>query len=141
MAARAAQEAPIDHLARVHLIREVFARSPLFREAVVSEPLLGPAGEVVLAVSFDRGPAMLQVVADTEEKAHAILLKLAEAMVDVERWHWATVEGLGEPGLPRVACGVTDREDGGVARPALRERPSLPRGREGELVATCETGT
>ncbi len=108
MAARTTQEAPIDRLARVRLIREVFARSPLFREVTVSEPLLGPPGEVVLAVGFDRGPAILQVVANTEEKAYAILLKLAESMVEVERWHWGAAEGLCEPGLQPVAqvCGV-----------------------------------
>ena len=131
MAIRAAQQGSIDRLARVHLIREVFCRSPLFREAEVSEPLLGPAGEVALTVAFDQGPAVFQVVADSEEKAYAVLHALAGTMVDVERWY-ATVERMidSEPEPAAVACGVKGRADGNEARRASDDRTPFFRGRD-----------
>ncbi len=85
MAVRTVQQPPVDHLAWFHRIREAFARSPLFRDVTISEPFRGPAGTVSLGLGFGRGPSILQVAAETEEKAYAVLLKVAEAMVDVEQ--------------------------------------------------------
>ena len=56
MAVMAPQHVSIDRLAHAHLIRETFARSPLFRDAAVSEPVVTSAGEVALRVRFDGGP-------------------------------------------------------------------------------------
>lgn len=72
---------------RLHLIREVFDRSPLFREAAVSNPVLTRDGGVGLDVSFDGGPAVFRVVAGSEDEAYAALLELALAMVDVDEMH------------------------------------------------------
>jgi hypothetical protein len=71
--------------ARLHMIREVFARSPLFREAAVSGPVLTRDGDVGLDVSFDGGPALFRVVAESEHKAYAALHELALAMVEVDQ--------------------------------------------------------
>ncbi len=85
MTAIAARQSSIDRLAWVQLIRKAFARSPLFREAAVSQPLLGPEGEVMLAVSFDRGPAVFRIVAGSEDEAYALLHELAGAMVEIDQ--------------------------------------------------------
>jgi len=77
----------IERHARLHLIREVFARSPLFREAAVSGPVLTREGEVGLDVSFDGGPALFRVVAESEDRVYAALHELALAMVDVDQRH------------------------------------------------------
>ena len=79
----------IDRLARAHLIRDTFARSPLFRKAAVSEPVLTPGGEVTLNVSFDGGPTVFRVVAGSEGEAYAVLHELALDMVEIERSHEA----------------------------------------------------
>ena len=78
-------DASIDRRAHVHLIREVFARSPLFCEAAVSEPVLTRGGEVALDVSFDGGPTVFRVVAGSADEAYAMLYELALAMVEVEQ--------------------------------------------------------
>jgi len=75
----------IERHARLHLIREVFARSPLFREAAVSGPVLTREGEVGLDVSFDGGPALFRVVAGSEDRAYVMLHELALAMVEVDQ--------------------------------------------------------
>lgn len=87
MAAIAFQQPSIDRLSRVHMIREAFARSPLFQEAAISDPVFSPEGKVSLALSFDRGPAVFRVVAGFEDEAYAILYDLAVAMVEIERSH------------------------------------------------------
>ena len=79
----------IDRHARVRLIRDVFARSPLFREAVVSGPVLTRDGEVGLDISFDGGPTLFRVVAGSEDRAYAALHELALAMVEVDLSHGA----------------------------------------------------
>jgi hypothetical protein len=77
----------IERHARLHLIRDVFARSPLFREAAVSGPVLTREGEVGLDVSFDGGPTLFRVVAGSEDRAYSMLHELARAMVDVDQRH------------------------------------------------------
>ena len=78
----------IDRLTRAHLIRDMFARSQLFRDAAVSELVLGPEGEVELDVSFDGEPALVRVVARSEDEAYAVLHELAVAMVDIDQGRW-----------------------------------------------------
>jgi len=77
----------IERHARVRLIRDVFARSPLFREAAVCGPVRTWDGQVGLDVSFDGGPTLFRVVAETEDRAYAVLHELALAMVDVDQQH------------------------------------------------------
>jgi hypothetical protein len=79
----------IERHARLHLIRDVFARSPLFRDAAVSGPVPTREGEVGLDVSFDGGPALFRVVAGSEDRAYAMLHELALAMVEVDEMHGA----------------------------------------------------
>jgi len=79
----------VERQARLHLIREVFARSPLFREAAVSGPVLTREGEVGLDVSFDGGPAVFRVIAGSEEEVYAALHELALAMVEVDEAYGA----------------------------------------------------
>jgi len=74
-----------DHLTVLQIIREIFARSPVFQGALISDPQLGLEGQVIVDVSFDGGPAAFRVVAPSEEEAYAILHELASAMVEVER--------------------------------------------------------
>ena len=78
------KDAPIVRRIHVHLIRKVFARSPLFREAAVSEPVFTREGRWALDVSFDGGPTAFRVVAGSEGEAYAGLHELALAMVDVD---------------------------------------------------------
>ena len=79
----------LERHARLHLIREVFALSPLFREAAVSGPVLTRDGEVGLDISFDGGPTLFRVVAGSEDRAYAALHELALAMVKVDLSHGA----------------------------------------------------
>ena len=69
----------IDHRTLVQLIRGVFAQSPVFREAVISELLSGPDGEAIVDVSFGQGRPAVRVVASSEEEVCAILCNLAFA--------------------------------------------------------------
>jgi hypothetical protein len=78
------KDAPIDRRIHVQLIRNEFARSPLFREAAVSEPVRTREGRLALDVSFDGGPTAFRVVAGSEGEAYASLYELALAMVDVD---------------------------------------------------------
>ena len=75
----------IERHARLHLIRDVFARSPLFRNAAVSGPIPAGEGEIGLDVSFDGGPALFRVVAGSEDRAYVMLHELALAMVEVDQ--------------------------------------------------------
>jgi len=75
----------IERHARLHLIRDVFARSPLFRHAAVSGPVSAGEGEVGLDVSFDGGPTLFRVVAGSEDRVYAMLHELALAMVEVDQ--------------------------------------------------------
>jgi len=101
-------DVPIERHARLDLIREVFARSPLFREATVSGPVLTRDGELGLDVSFDGGPTLFRVVAGSEDRAYAILYDLALAMVEVDQWHRRVPEPgtQDEPGPPTYAWSV-----------------------------------
>lgn len=76
-----------DRLTIVQIIQRIFAQSPVFRDALISGPHLGPEGEMTLEVSFDRGPTAFRVVAPSEDEAYAILHELASAMVEIERSH------------------------------------------------------
>jgi len=89
MAVMAPQHVSIDRLAHAHLIRETFARSPLFRNAAVSEPVVTSAGEVALRVRFDGGGPVFGIVAGSEDRAYAVLLELARVMVDTAQRHGA----------------------------------------------------
>jgi len=79
----------IDRLTRAHVIRDMFARWSLFRDAAVSELILGPQGKVELDVSFAGEPALVRVVAGSVNEAYAILHEVAVTMVDVEQGRWA----------------------------------------------------
>jgi len=69
----------------VEMIRGVFARSPMFRDAAISHPVQGPRGEVTVEVRFDHGPTALRVTAPSQEEAYAILRELVSAMVEIGR--------------------------------------------------------
>lgn len=75
----------LDRVAQVAAIRGAFARSAMFRDATLTEPRLGPDGNVTVAVRFNQGPPALSVTAPSEETAYAILHELAGAMVEMER--------------------------------------------------------
>jgi hypothetical protein len=85
MTAMSIRRSLTDRLTVIQIIRRIFERSPVFQDAIVSEPRLGPGGEVIVDVSFERGPAAFRVVAPSPEEAYAILHELATAMVEVER--------------------------------------------------------
>lgn len=93
MTVKAFQHAPIDRLTRAHLIRETFARSPLFRDAAVSEPILTPESKLAITVGFDGGAPVFGVVASSEDEAYAVLHELAVTMVEIEESHRAGREG------------------------------------------------
>ena len=76
-----------DHSTLVQLVRGVFARSPIFREAVISEPLSGPDGEAIVDVSFGHGRTAFRVIASTEDDAYAILCDLAFAVGEDDHSH------------------------------------------------------
>lgn len=84
-----------DRLTVIQIIRGIFARSPVFQDALISDPRFGPAGEVLVDVSFDHDPAAFRVVAPTVEEAYAILHELASAMVEIERGFQVAGNGHG----------------------------------------------
>jgi hypothetical protein len=69
-----------DRRTLVQLIQGVFARSPIFREAVISEPLSGPDGEAIVDVSFGQGRTAFRVIASSEDDVYAILCDLVFAV-------------------------------------------------------------
>ena len=83
------QDISIEREAHTRLIRDVFARSPLFCDAAVSSPVLTRNGEVEVGVSFGDDPVVFRVVAAFEYEAYAILHELALAMVAVDEMHEA----------------------------------------------------
>ncbi len=74
-----------DRLSVVQVIQEIFACSPVFCDAMISESLVGSESDVAVDVSFERGPTAFRVVAPPEEEAHAVLHELATAMVELEQ--------------------------------------------------------
>ena len=64
----------------VQRVRGVFARSPIFRKAVISELISGPDGEAIVDVSFGHGRTAFRVVASSEDAVCAILCDLAFAV-------------------------------------------------------------
>jgi hypothetical protein len=109
MAVMPPQQTSIDRLAYAHLIRETFARSPLFRDAAVSGPTLTPEGEVALTVRFDGGPTVFGIVVSSEDQAYAVLLELARAMVDIAQHSPGSVRGV-PPWTPQRRVAGTRRE-------------------------------
>lgn len=85
MAAMSIRRSVMDRLTVVQIIRGIFARSPVFSDALLSDPRVGPEGEVIVDVSFGRGPVAVRVVAPSVEEVYAILHQLASAMVEIER--------------------------------------------------------
>ena len=83
------QDVSIERVAYVNLIQRAFARSPLFCDATISEPLLTRGGEVSIGVSFGDGPVVFRVVAGSDDEAYAILNELADAMVEIDHMHTA----------------------------------------------------
>ncbi len=79
------RRAAIDRLDVVQAIRDLHAQSPAFRDALVSEPLVGPGGAVILDVSIGRDTAF-RVVAPTVDEAYAILHELIDSMINTARW-------------------------------------------------------
>jgi hypothetical protein len=94
MAAVSCQRAELDRVTFVEAIRGVFARSPIFCGVALSEPRMGPGGDVTVEVSFEQGRPALRVTAASDEKAYAILHELASTMVEIERA--VRLRGLGE---------------------------------------------
>ena len=74
----------IDQRTLIQRIRGVFARSPIFREAVISELLSGPDGEAIVDVSFGQGRTAVRVVASSEDEVCEILCNLALAMDEAD---------------------------------------------------------
>jgi hypothetical protein len=89
MAVISCRRSSIDRFALVQLIRRIFARSPIFREPVISEPFMGRNGEVAVHLSFDHGPALVRVVAPSEDEAYTVLYEFASTMVEVEANQYA----------------------------------------------------
>ncbi len=109
MAAASCQRAELDRVTFVEAIRGVFARSPIFCGATLSEPRLGPREDVTVEVSFDHGPPALRVTAASDEKVYTILHELASTMVEIERA--VRLRGLGEMGpWPALARAGLARE-------------------------------
>ena len=100
MAAASCQRAELDRVTFVEAIRGVFARSPIFCGATLSEPRLGPREDVTVEVAgpWTSGVACYRPLPD--EKVYAILHELASTMVEIERA--VRLRGLGEMG-PRPA--------------------------------------
>jgi hypothetical protein len=84
MVAVSCYRSSMDRLALVQLIRRTFARSPIFREPVISDPLPCSNGQVTVKVSFDQGPPVFRVVAPSEDEVYTILYELASAMVEID---------------------------------------------------------
>ncbi len=104
----------IDRLTVVQAIHDLHAQSPAFRDAVISEPLVGPAGAVILDVSIGQDTAF-RVVAPTADEAYALLHELIDSMIDTAR------RARGIPVRnPPATCG---RRRGGRAR--ARARPGF----------------
>ena len=89
------QDMSIERAAHIHLIQEVFARSPLFRDAVVSAPVPTCDDRVALKETFGDGPVAFRVVSRSEGAAYAILHALADAMVEIDHLHGALAGGRG----------------------------------------------
>jgi hypothetical protein len=106
MAAASFQASPLDRLTIVQKIRDVFDRSPLFREAQISDPLPRPDGGVSMDVRFGSAPALFCIVAPSPERAYAILYELAVSLVDIERAHAEGSLDRGEGGCNGTVGGI-----------------------------------
>ncbi len=54
-------------------IRVALARSPIFRDARISEPASTPSGAVCLDIRFQEGPVVFRVLAPTAERVYSLL--------------------------------------------------------------------
>ncbi len=90
---------PIDRLTVVQAICDLDAQSPAFRDAVISDPFVGPEGAVILDVRIGQDTAF-RVVAPTADEAYALLHELIDSMIDTAR------RARGIPArAPSAACG------------------------------------
>ncbi len=71
--------APTDRLTVVQAILDLFAQSPAFRDAVISDPFIGPGGAVILDVKIGQETAF-RVVAPTADEAYAVLYELVACL-------------------------------------------------------------
>ena len=95
---------PMDRCTAVQGIRDIFARSPLLRDAVLSDPRMKPDGTATIEVRWDQGPTVFRVVAATTGEAYALLHELAASTVEVVRrpaaWHVCGTAATGGSGPP-----------------------------------------
>ncbi len=96
-----------DRLIVLQGIQEIFARSPVFCDAMISEPFVGSEDDVAVDVSFERGSTAFRVVAPSEEEAYAVLHELATAMVELEQ---------GGAGSGRLEAKAVSRESSRAGR-------------------------
>ena len=75
---------PIDRPTVVQAIRDLFARSPAFRDVLISDPFVGPEGTVSLDVSVGQD-MVFRVVAPTPDDAYALLHELVAPLIDFGR--------------------------------------------------------
>ena len=125
---------PMDRCTAVQGIRDIFARSPLLRDAVLSDPRMNPDGTATIEVRWDQGPTVFRVVATTTGEAYALLHELAASTVEAVRrpaaWQGcgAAAAGVGAPSRSRQARMVLipERHETDVTPPpctgALRTR-------------------
>ncbi len=84
MAVASPQPSPMDRPTIVQRIHDVFGRSPMFREAQISDPLPIPGSGVSVEVRFGFAPALFRIIAPSPEKAYAVLYEIASSMVQTE---------------------------------------------------------
>jgi hypothetical protein len=106
--------APDERSTREQMVREIFGRSPLFRDVAVSAARLGASEDVALDISFAGGPTVFRIVAGSESAAYALLCELAVSMVEVDQAH-ATDRGA-------HASSADTNEDSSYIRTGARVR-------------------
>lgn len=94
-----------DQSALVRTTREIFDRSPLFRDAHISEPHTRPGGRVSVEVHFGSSPALFRIIAPCAKRAYAILHELAVSLAGVERDYTGGGQSQGEGGRNGVVDG------------------------------------
>ncbi len=88
---------PMDRFAIVEKIRSLFARSPVFSGARISDAQTSSEGQVSVDVGFGGGPALIRIVAPSAEKAYALLYELASFIIQAEESRRAPCPVLGGP--------------------------------------------
>jgi hypothetical protein len=104
---------PTDRLTLVQAICDLGAHSPALRDAVITDPFVGPEGAVILDVRIGQDTAY-RVVAPTADEAYALLHELIHSMLDPAQG----TRGIPAP-TPSAACGREEarRSLPGAARP------------------------